>query len=42
MEGAAFFPMDALPELSEDRILEPQLRQLYNMVRKEEQMVYFD
>ncbi len=42
MEGAAFFSIDALPPLSKDRILESQLKQLFNMVMKNEQMVYFD
>lgn len=42
MKGAAYFPLDNLPELSEDRILESQLQHLYKLVNEEEQIVYFD
>lgn len=42
MLGADFFPLDALPELSKDRILEPQLKQLFAMVRENQADVYFD
>ncbi|MBT8298725.1 MAG: NUDIX hydrolase [Maribacter sp.] len=42
MEGAAFFRIDALPELSEDRILSTQIHQLYAMVKENTATVYFD
>ncbi len=42
MEGAAFFSMDDLPELSEDRIVKSQLRQLYKMTTENDTNVYFD
>lgn len=41
MQGAEFFPLDKLPELSTDRILEPQLKQLFKLV-KDKAEVYFD
>lgn len=41
MQGADFFPLNKLPELSTDRILEPQLRQLFALA-KEKAEVYFD
>lgn len=42
MDGAAFFAIDKLPELSEDRILESQLKQLYQIVKTKAQKIYFD
>lgn len=42
MEDAAFFDMDNLPELSEDRILKSQVKQLYNLALDETAKVYFD
>lgn len=42
MDGAAFFKPDALPELSEDRILKSQLQQLYTMVIDGNRNVYYD
>lgn len=42
MEGAEFFDIDALPELSADRILESQIRQLYSLGTKNLSNVYFD
>ncbi len=41
MEGAAFFSLDNLPELSTDRILESQLKQLFKLA-KDKADVYFD
>lgn len=41
MRGADFFPMDALPELSEDRILKSQLVHLLKLA-KHKTDVYFD
>ena len=41
MQGAAFFPLDKLPELSEDRILKSQLEHLFQMVNHRS-AVYFD
>jgi len=41
MEGADFFPLDNLPELSEDRILKSQLEHLFTLVRDKAD-VYFD
>lgn len=38
----AFFNLDNLPELSEDRILKPQLQQLFKMVMEDDKNVYFD
>ena len=42
MLGADFFPLDGLPELSEERILASQIEQLFKMVKKDEKEVYFD
>jgi len=42
MESAAFFAIDNLPELSEDRILKTQLEQLYKIVLENDKNVYFD
>ncbi len=42
MAGAAFFKIDDLPELSEDRILGSQIRQLYTMIIDNTAKVYFD
>ena len=42
MDGAAFFNMDDLPDLSKDRILKSQLRQLYSMVINNNIHVHFD
>ena len=42
IKDVGFFPIDKLPELSEDRILESQLRQLYKMVMDGGHEVYFD
>ncbi|NNG09532.1 MAG: ADP-ribose pyrophosphatase, partial [Arenibacter sp.] len=42
MEGAAFFDIDNLPELSEDRILKSQIKQLYKLALDETPKVYFD
>lgn len=42
MLGADFFPMHKLPELSEDRILKSQLKQLYQMVQENDNQTYFD
>ena len=42
MEGAAFFDMDNLPELSIDRILESQLKQLHSMAVENKIDVHFD
>lgn len=42
MLGAAFFAMDKLPELSTDRILTSQVKQLYQMVTSGDTNVYFD
>jgi len=41
MQGADFFPLDSLPELSKDRILESQLKHLFALA-KEKAEVYFD
>lgn len=41
MQGADFFPMKQLPELSKDRILESQLKQLFKLA-KDTAEVYFD
>lgn len=41
MEGAAFFSLDNLPELSTDRILESQLKQLFKLATDKAD-VYFD
>lgn len=42
MEGASFFKLDDLPEISKDRILKSQLQQLYTMVIDKNMNVYFD
>lgn len=42
MLGADFFPIHKLPELSEDRILKSQLKQLYQMVQENDNQTYFD
>ncbi|CAM4170868.1 NUDIX hydrolase [Zobellia nedashkovskayae] len=42
MQGAAFFDIDDLPELSTDRILESQIKQLYTMAVENKMDVYFD
>tara|TARA_R110000744_G_scaffold94198_5_gene181855 strand:+ start:941 stop:1564 length:624 start_codon:yes stop_codon:yes gene_type:complete len=42
MQGAAFFDIDNLPELSLDRILEPQIRQLYKLTTEKHTNVYCD
>ena len=42
MAGAAFFKIDDLPDLSEDRILGSQIQQLYTMVIDNNANVYFD
>ncbi|NHF58793.1 NUDIX hydrolase [Flavobacteriaceae bacterium TP-CH-4] len=42
MQGAAFFRLDTLPELSEDRILKSQLEHLYQLVKNPDSHVYFD
>lgn len=41
MKGAGFFPLDQLPELSSDRILESQLKHLFDLT-KNNAAVYFD
>jgi len=41
MQGADFFPLDALPELSEDRILKSQLEHLFELI-KNESAIYID
>ena len=42
MKGAKYFPLDALPELSEERILKSQLIQLFHLVKQNIQEVYVD
>jgi len=42
MQDAAFFDIDNLPELSKDRILESQLKQLHTMAVNNLMDVYFD
>ena len=42
MEGAAFFDVDQLPELSEDRILDSQIKQLFRLATQKHTEVYFD
>lgn len=42
MQGAAFFDVDDLPELSTDRILESQIKQLHTMAVENKTDVYFD
>jgi ADP-ribose pyrophosphatase YjhB (NUDIX family) len=41
MQGADFFPMDRLPELSKDRIIESQLKHLFDLAKNKAE-VYFD
>lgn len=42
MRGADYFPLHNLPELSEERILESQLKHLYKLVANKVQEVYVD
>lgn len=42
MQGAAFFGLDNLPQLSEDRILKPQIEHLFKMVITNDTTVYID
>ncbi len=42
MLGADFFSLDKLPELSEERILESQLKQLFHLAKSSSTEVYFD
>ncbi|MGB5821839.1 MAG: NUDIX hydrolase [Saonia sp.] len=42
MQGAAFFGLDNLPQLSEDRILKPQIEHLFKMVITTDTTVYID
>ena len=42
MLGADFFPMNELPDLSKERILETQTKQLYQIVKSGSEKVYFD
>ncbi|MCG2460138.1 NUDIX hydrolase [Flavobacteriaceae bacterium F89] len=42
MKDAAFFPISNLPELSQDRILESQLQQLYRLAIEGNMDVYVD
>lgn len=42
MKGAAYFSLDALPELSKERILEVQIKQLFDMAKKNIKDVYVD
>lgn len=42
MLDAAFFPLDKLPELSEQRILESQLKDFFKMVKSNASEPYFD
>lgn len=42
MQGADWFPLDNLPPLSEERILESQLRHLFTLVKNNIQDVYSD
>ena len=42
MQGASFFSLDKLPELSKDRILESQLKQLFGLAKNPASTVYFD
>ncbi|MBU3028055.1 NUDIX hydrolase [Zobellia galactanivorans] len=42
MRGAAFFDIDDLPEISKDRILVSQLKQLHAMAIENKTEVYFD
>ena len=42
MLGADFFPLDNLPELSAERILESQLKHLFKLAKSTTPEVYFD
>ena len=42
MLGADFFLMNELPDLSKERILETQIKQLYQIVKSGSEKVYFD
>lgn len=42
MKGAGYFSLDALPELSKERILEDQLRHLVSLVKEDIKEVYVD
>ncbi len=42
MLGADFFPLDALPSLSEERILETQVKQLFALAKSNSNEVHFD
>ncbi|WP_190810120.1 NUDIX hydrolase N-terminal domain-containing protein [Flagellimonas sp. S3867] len=42
MLGAEFFALDSLPELSEERILESQLKHLFQLAKSSAPEVYFD
>ncbi len=42
MQAAAYFSLDQLPELSEDRILESQLEHLFQLTKNNGVEVYFD
>ncbi|MBS9462518.1 NUDIX hydrolase [Flagellimonas sp. HMM57] len=42
MLGADFFSLDHLPELSEERILESQLKHLFHLAKSSTTEVYFD
>lgn len=41
LQRAAYFDIDNLPELSEDRILDSQIDQLYKLATKNHPKVYF-
>ena len=42
IDGVDFFDVDNLPEISEDRNLKSQIRQLYEKVIKGYESVYYD
>ncbi|TMU55325.1 NUDIX hydrolase [Flagellimonas algicola] len=42
MLDAGFFPLDQLPELSQERILESQLKHLFQLAKSSRTDVYFD
>ena len=42
MLDAQFFPLDQLPPLSKERILEAQIKQLYQLSKSHTAEVYFD
>ncbi len=42
MQGAGFFPLNRLPELSEDRILRSQIQHLYKLSKDPNSTVYVD